>query len=68
MTVLYGNIVKGSQYLFYNKLGNHDILLNITHDLRELIVDYSCCQFICQPKKSHLKEITLNDYIANIII
>ena len=55
MIILYDNVIKSSQYSLHNKLGNHDILLDVTHDLRELIVDYSCCQFICEPRKSHPK-------------
>ena len=65
---MYGNVEKGSQYPFYNKLGNHDILLDVTHDLRELIVDYSRYQFIYEPKKSHLKEITFKDKMDKLVI
>ena len=66
--MLYGNVVKGSQYPLHNKLRNHNILLDVTHDLQELIVDYSRCQFICEPRKSHPKEITFKEKIDKLVI
>ena len=51
-TVLHDIVVKSSHYLLHNKLDNHDILLDVTHDLRELIIDYSRYQFNYEPRKS----------------